>query len=465
MKTNERFSRLPQVERLLVRPEVAAYFGRVSRPLCSRAASRAVAALRDRLASDPAYPSDEGTLLDGALDLLRAELESLDRRRIRPVLNGTGILLNTNLGRSPVPREDWDAVRETNTGYCNLEYDLAGGRRGRRGGLASELAAELCGAEAALVVNNNAAGVLLMLTALARGREVIVSRGEQVQIGGGFRVPDILALSGARLVEVGTTNVVTLEDYLRALGPETALVLRVHASNFALRGFTSSPGTRELADALPPGVILAADQGSGCVGEALAGELPARKYLERGCRLVAFSADKLLGGPQAGIVAGDRDLVETLGRHPLYRAFRPGKTVLSLLERRLVARLNGEPSRAEAARDRSPAELVRFGRRILSRLPPGRARIVPSRAAWGGGSTPDESFPSRALSLTPARSPEALLAALREAPVPVSGCIREDAVLLDLSTLLGADPASIAASVADALAREELAAQDSGRVS
>lgn len=464
MKTNERFSRLPQVERLLARPEVSAWFARVSRPLCSRAASRAVAVLRERLASDPAYPSDEDTLLDGALELLRAELEALDRRRIRPILNGTGILLNTNLGRSPLLREDWDAVRDANTGYSNLEYDLTGGRRGRRGGLVPELAAELCGAEAALAVNNNAAGVLLMLSALAKGREVIVSRGEQVQIGGGFRVPEILALSGARLVEVGTTNVTTPEDYLGAVGPETALVLLVHASNFALRGFAASPGIRELAEVLPEGVILAADQGSGCTGETLAGELPARKYLERGCRLVAFSADKLLGGPQAGIVAGDRDLVETLGRHPLYRAFRPGKTILSLLERRLAARLNGEPSRAEEARDRDPAELRRYGRRVLSRLPPGRARIVPSRAAWGGGSTPDETFPSLALELRPAGPPERLLSALRETSVPVIGLIREDRVILDLSTLLGAEPALVAASISDALARDELAAQETGRV-
>ncbi len=462
MKINDRFSRLPQVERLLARPEVTGYFDRVSRPLCSRAASRAVAALRDRLASDPAYPSDEDTLLDGALELLGAELEALDRRRIRPVLNGTGILLNTNLGRSPIPREDWDAVRDANTGYSNLEFDLSEGRRGRRGGLAPELAAELCGAESALAVNNNAAAVLLMLSALAKGREVIVSRGEQVQIGGGFRVPDILALSGARLVEVGTTNVTTREDYLRAVGSDTALVLLVHASNFALRGFASSPGIRELAEALPSEVILAADQGSGCTGETLAGELPARKYLERGCRLVAFSADKLLGGPQAGIVAGDRDLVESLGRHPLYRAFRPGKTVLSLLERRLAARLNGEPSRAEEARD--PAELRRCGRKILSRLPTGRARLVPSRAAWGGGSTPDETFPSLALELRPAGPPERLLSALRETSLPVIGLIRDDRVLLDLSTLRGEEPARVAASVSEALARDELAAQETGRV-
>jgi len=432
--------------------------------LCSRAASRAVADLRERLAADPAFPSDEETLLEGALGLLLMGLESLDRRRLRPVLNGTGILLNTNLGRSPLSREDWDAVRDANSGYSNLEYDLAEGSRGRRGGLVPDLAAELCGAQAALAVNNTAAAVLLMLSVLAKSREVIVSRGEQVQIGGGFRVPEILALSGARLVEVGTTNVTTAEDYLQAVGPDTALVLLVHASNFVLRGFASSPGIRELADALPAGVILAADQGSGCTGESLSGELPARKYLERGCRLVAFSADKLLGGPQAGILAGDRELVEALARHPLYRAFRPGKTILSLLERRLAARLNGEPSRAEAARDRDPAELARFGRRILSRLPPGRARIVPSRAAWGGGSTPDETFPSRAISLRPARSPEALLAALREASVPVIGCIRDDAVILDLSTLLGTEPAVVAASISDALARDELAAQETGRV-
>lgn len=464
MELTERYSRLPQVELLLARPETQTYVQRISRVLCARAAAAAVSALRERLSSDPSYPSDKDTLFDGALELLLAKLEVLDRRRLRPVLNGTGVLLNTNLGRSPIPRADWDAVRDANTGYSNLEYSLTEGRRGGRGGLVSEMAAALTGAQAALVVNNNAAAVLLLLTAIAKGRDVLVSRGEQVQIGGGFRVPDILSLSGARLVEVGTTNVTTVRDYTEALGSETALVLLVHASNFVLRGFSSAPGIRELADALPADVILAADQGSGCLDEELAGELPVRKYLERGCRLVTFSADKLLGGPQAGILAGDRGLVDALARHPLYRAFRPGKTILSLLERRLAARLNGEPSPAAAASRREPEVLRRYGRRVISRLPRGRARLVPSRAAWGGGSTPDETFASLALVLEPSRSAEGLSEALREAPTPVLGLIREGRVLLDLSTLCGEDPAVLAASIADALARDELAAEESGRI-
>lgn len=464
MELNERLSRLPQVELLLARPEVSSYIPRLSRPLCSKAAARAVAELRDRLKTDPAYPSDSATLFDGALALLRDGLEALDRKGMRHVLNGTGIVLNTNLGRSPIFKDEWDAVRDANTGYSNLEFSLEEGRRNRRGELAAELAAEVAGAESALVVNNNAAAVLLMLTTLAKGREVLVSRGEQVQIGGGFRIPDILELSGARLVEVGTTNVTTVDDYVRAVTPETALVLVVHSSNFALRGFTEAPDIRRLAEALPEGVILVADQGSGCLEDGLAGELAVRRYLERGCRLVSFSADKLPGGPQAGIVAGDGALVETLARHPLYRAFRPGKTVLSLLERRLAALLNGVASPAFAASRRDPSELRRFGRRLLSRLPRDRARLVPSQAAWGGGSTPDEGFPSLALSLTPANSADRLLAALREAPVPVIGYIREDRVFLDLGTLFGEDPARVAASVSDALARDELSAESPGRV-
>ncbi len=198
-----------------------------------------------------------------------------------------------------------------NTGYSTLEMDITTGRRGRRGGIVPDLLRVLTGCEDALVVNNNAAAVLLGLSALAAGREVIVSRGEQVQIGGGFRIPDILALSGARMVEVGTTNITTVEDYTRALGPDTALVLSVHPSNFRIRGFTETPGTAALARALPPGVVLAVDQGSGTTTEDIRGEEKVRAHLAQGAHLVFFSGDKVLGGPQAGIAAGQADLVRS----------------------------------------------------------------------------------------------------------------------------------------------------------
>lgn len=220
------------------------------------------------------------------------------------MLNGTGVILHTNMGRSPLFPEAWDAVRDLNTRYSNLELELQTGKRGVRSGLIPELLRILTGSEAALVVNNNAAAVLLTLSALAKDREVIVSRGQQIQIGGGFRIPEILALSGARLVEVGTTNITTPSDYLSALTERTAFVLVVHTSNFRIRGFASHPSVKVLADQLPPTVGLVVDQGSGVTTERIPGETCVRRYLEDGAHLVCFSADKVLGGPQAGIVLG-----------------------------------------------------------------------------------------------------------------------------------------------------------------
>jgi L-seryl-tRNA(Ser) seleniumtransferase len=334
---------------------------------------------------------------------IEAKLASIAKHRIRRVLNGTGVLLHTNLGRSPLDQGVWDAARELNEGYSNLEFDLETGQRGRRGGLIGELASLLAGAESAMAVNNAAAAVLLTLSTLAAGKEVIVSRGEQIQIGGGFRIPEILALSGARLVEVGTTNITTASDYVDALTPDTALVLRVHTSNFVLRGFSSAPTTAELAKALPEGVPLIVDQGSGCTVAGIPGETELSRYLKDGAALVVCSSDKLLGGPQAGLILGREALVRRMAAHPLARAFRPGKAVLALLEETLVRRLNGA-----ACRSAPPPlqELRDFGERVLKVLATesvrANTRLVPSEAARGGGSTPDETFPSLALEYAPA---------------------------------------------------------------
>jgi L-seryl-tRNA(Ser) seleniumtransferase len=262
---------------------------------------------------------------------------------------------------------------------------------------------------------------------------VLVSRGEQVQIGGGFRIPEILALSGARLVEVGTTNITTVEDYVEAAGLSTAMVLLVHSSNFRMRGFTEKPAVESLARALPKDVILAVDQGSGALADGVRGEQAAGRLLEAGAHLVCFSGDKLLGGPQAGVIAGRADLVQTLSRHPLNRVFRPGKTVLSLLEECLVRRLNGEAG-AAAALSLSTEELQRRGRRVLRGVPPGRARLVPALMTSGGGSAPDEDYPSLAVELD--GDAPTLLAALRQWDTPIVGTIAEDKVLLNLATVL-----------------------------
>jgi L-seryl-tRNA(Ser) seleniumtransferase len=282
-------------------------------------------------------------------------------------------------------------------------------------------------------VNNNAAALFLILSCFARRREVLVSRGEQVQIGGGFRIPEILALSGARLVEVGTTNVTTVEDYTAAVGLSTAMVLRVHSSNFRIRGFTESPPLDRLARALPKDVILVVDQGSGALADGIRGEQPADRLLAAGAHLVCFSADKLLGGPQAGLIAGRSDLIQALSRHPLNRVFRPGKTVLSLLEECLVRRLNGG-SGVAAVLALSPEELQRRGRRVLRGLDTGRARLVPAVMTPGGGSAPDEDYPSLAVEVS--GEAQVLLARLREWETPIIGTIAEDKVLLNLATVL-----------------------------
>src|SRR3989440_1431954 len=294
-----------------------------------------------------------------------AELAALRRPRLRRAINATGVIVHTNLGRAPLAEAALDRVREVGRGYSNLEYDLEGGRRGSRQDHSAAILRRLTGAEAALVVNNNAAAVLLALAALAEGREVIVSRGELIEIGDGFRIPEVLARSGARLREVGTTNRTRAADYEAAVGPETGALLRVHQSNFRVVGFAAQPSVAELARvASQHGLPLVDDLGSGVLAE-LEDEPSATQSLANGADLVCFSGDKLLGGPQAGIVAGRAGLVERLRRHPLQRALRADKLTLAALEGTLrvvldapqeipVLRMGREPAGAGRPRARSP---------------------------------------------------------------------------------------------------------------
>src|SRR5436305_11497788 len=271
---------------------------------------------------------------------LREELADVRQPRLRRVLNATGVVVHTNLGRAPLAEEAVERVAEVARGYSNLEYDLGDGARGSRQDHIAAILRRLTGAEASLVVNNNAAAVLLALAALAEGRDVVVSRGELIEIGDGFRIPDVLARSGARLVEVGTTNRTRAADYERAIGPETALVLRVHQSNFRVVGFTEQPSLRELSRvARSHDIWLVDDLGSGAFAQ-FEDEPSAKDALAAGADLVCFSGDKLLGGPQAGIVVGRAELVECLRRHPLQRALRADKLTLAALEGTLLAYLD-----------------------------------------------------------------------------------------------------------------------------
>jgi L-seryl-tRNA(Ser) seleniumtransferase len=372
-----------------------------------------------------------------------AELAGERRPRLRRVLNATGVVVHTNLGRAPLAEEALARVTEIARGYSNLEYDLSAGARGSRQDHAADLLRRLTGAEAALVVNNNAAAVLLALAALAEGREVLVSRGELIEIGDGFRIPDVLARSGARLREVGTTNRTRAADYERAVGPETALLLRVHQSNFRVVGFAAQPRIEELAAvAQRHGLPLVDDLGSGALTD-LWDEPDARASLAAGADLVCFSGDKLLGGPQAGIVAGRAELVEKLRRHPLQRALRADKLTLAALEGTLALYLDAAERIPVVAMLREPAAAVRARAERLASLVGGEVEATVARA--GGGALPLAEVESFACAVE-----EELAAALRAGEPPVVAIVRDGRTLLDCRTLADDELDEVAAAVAAA---------------
>ncbi len=386
-----------------------------------------------------ADPGDLAAALDD-------ELHAARRPSLRRVLNATGVVVHTNLGRAPLPEAALERVREIGGFYSNLEYDTGAGRRGSRQAHATALLRRLTGAEAALVVNNNAAAVLLALAALAGGRDVLVSRGELIEIGDGFRIPDVLLQSGARLVEVGTTNRTRAADYERAAGPDTAVILRVHQSNFRVIGFTERPTLDELAAvARQRGTLLVDDLGSGAFA-CFEDEPSPRASLAAGADLVCFSGDKLLGGPQAGIVVGRADLVERLRRHPLQRALRADKLTLAALEGTLALYLDPE----RAAREvpvlrmlREPLAAVRARAERLAALVGGEVEETVGRV--GGGALPLAELPSFACAVE-----ESLAGPLRLGEPAVVGVVRDGRLLLDCRTLSDAEVDEVAAAVAAA---------------
>ena len=376
-----------------------------------------------------------GDVVDGAL----ADLAELRRPRLRAVLNATGVVVHTNLGRAPLAPAAVERVAAA-AGYSNLEYDLGDGTRGSRQDHLAPLLRRLTGAEAALVVNNNAAAMLLALAALAEGREVVVSRGELIEIGDGFRIPEVLERSGARLVEVGTTNRTRAADYERGVGPQTALLLRVHQSNFRVLGFTERPALAELAAvARRAGLPLLDDLGSGALVE-LAGEPTPAQSLAAGADLVCFSGDKLLGGPQAGIVVGRAELVEQLRRHPLARALRADKLSLAALEGTLAVALERPHELPVLRMVREPAEEVRVRAERLAAETGGSVEETVARV--GGGALPLAELPSFACAVE-----EELAAALRAHEPPVVAVVRDGRTLLDCRTLTDTEAAAVAAAV------------------
>jgi L-seryl-tRNA(Ser) seleniumtransferase len=377
--------------------------------------------------------------------LLRAELAAARAPRLRRVINATGVIAHTNLGRAPLAEAALERVHDVARGYSNLEYDLAVGSRGSRQEHVTGVLRRLTGAEAALVVNNNAAAVMLALAALAEGREVLVSRGELIEIGDGFRIPDVLARSGARLREVGTTNRTRAADYEAAIGPDTALLLRVHQSNFRLVGFTEQPSVLELAHVAHSHELpLVDDLGSGALVD-IRDEPTARASLAAGADLVCFSGDKLLGGPQAGIVVGRADLVERLRRHPLQRALRADKLTLAALEGTLTLALEAPDAIPVLRMLRESPESVRARAERLAKLVSGAVEETVARA--GGGALPLAELPSYACAVE-----EELAAPLRLGDPPVVGIVRDARLLLDCRTLTDAEVDETAAAIVAARA-------------
>jgi len=416
---------LPSVDALLGDERGAGLADRHGRPATVEAIRAALAGARRRGVAD----SSAELLADAARLLGRPP-------SLRPLLNATGVIVHTNLGRAPLPAAALERAAAVAAGYSNLEYDLDAGARGSRHTHLGGILSELTGAEDGMAVNNNAAAVMLVLAALAGGREVPISRGELIEVGDGFRIPDVLSQSGARLVEVGSTNRTRIGDYAAAIGPETGAVLRVHQSNFRMVGFTESPSLRELcALAAEHGVPVIDDLGSGQLIDLpdLADEPTARSSIEAGAAVVCFSGDKLLGGPQAGVIAGTAEAIARIRRHPLARAVRIDKLSLAALEATLE--LYRDPARAlhEVPVLRAvaePAAAVR-GRaaRLAARL---GGTVVETRARVGGGAVPLLELESFACALD---GGDELAAALRAADPPVVARVQEGRVLLDCRTL------------------------------
>jgi len=445
----ELLRQIPSVDELLLQPRLAALARQVDRVLLVEISRAVLADLRARIAGDSNWTAMTVNP-ESVEELVAGEVERVLARSLQPVINATGVILHTNLGRAPLPSAVVEEFRRTATQYSNLEYDLEAGARGKRDVHTAELLTRLTGAEAAVVVNNCAAAVLVTLAALARGGEVIVSRGELIEIGDGFRIPEIMEQSGAILREVGTTNRTRVADYENVINGKTRLLLRVHPSNFKVTGFTDKPSLEELvALSQRSGLPLVEDLGSGCLADLSEhgiSEPTVRQSVEAGVGIVTFSGDKLLGGPQAGIIAGKKDLIARVRRHPLFRALRVDKLTIVALEATLGAYLR-------AAWDEIPAmsmirmtarELKRRSENFIRELRPElpldevEIEIADGVSLAGGGSTPEQSLPSKVIRIASVRySATKLEQRLRRAPggISVIARVEDERLILDLRTV------------------------------
>jgi len=455
-------SRLSSVDRLLSAPALVSLVDTHGHAVVTGVIRELLAATRTAVRQGEPLPEESALLAR-----VGAEVTAKMRPKLRPVFNLTGTVLHTNLGRATLPEEAVQALIAAARSPCALEYDLESGGRGDRDNVVNDLLRELTGAEAATVVNNNAAAVFLLLNTLAQKKQVIVSRGELIEIGGAFRVPDIMSRAGAKLVEVGTTNRTHLKDFAEAINPRTAMLMKVHASNYAIHGFTHAVPESELAAlAHRHGLPFVIDLGSGTLADLAAYGLPHEptpaEAIAAGADLVCFSGDKLLGGPQAGLLVGRKDLIAKIKKNPLKRALRVGKLTLAALE--AVLTLYRDPDRLHlrvtAVRQltRAEAEIAAQAARLLPALQaalaglPVTASIVALKSQIGSGSLPVDRLASAGFAIRPQGRRSGVLIhverSLRALPKPVIGRIEDGALLLDLRCLEAAEEAEFATQIA-----------------
>jgi L-seryl-tRNA(Ser) seleniumtransferase len=451
----ELLRQIPSMEILLSEPWVAAFEEKVGRPAVKGIFSDIIGEIRKSLleGSTPAVDIDRICIE------AKTRLSRHSSRSLKPVVNATGVVIHTNLGRSCLCASAVEAVMECASAYTTLEYDLSTGERGHRNSHVEWLLCQVTGADAAVVVNNNAGAVILSLAALGSGREAIVSRGELVEIGGSFRIPDIMSVSGTRLVEVGTTNRTHLEDYARAVTEETSLILKVHPSNFRVVGFRSEAAREDLAAlAREKNLVFMEDLGSGFLLDAeafgLRGESSVRDCVLAGVDLVTFSGDKMLGGPQAGIIAGRSQIVDRLRKHPLMRALRPDKMTLAALEATLRKVLEGNTGEIPtlAMISAQPEVLLKkarqVSRQLKKKLPDFNFSTTAVQDAVGGGSYPEIPLPGFAVAIShPVFSSGHLQKRLRASEFPVIASAREGVVLLHVRTLRDGDVTRIGSAL------------------
>lgn len=446
---------IPAVDKLMAEASLRPTLAALPRELLVSLLRQATEQVRSRLLAGLEADTEPDAVIGIAADLLAGTAEPSLRR----VINATGVVLHTNLGRAPLSRRAQERVADIVAGYSTLEYDLAGGERGSRYSHVAARLAALAGAEAAIVVNNNAAAVLLVLSALACGREVIVSRGQLVEIGGSFRVPEVMAQSGATLVEVGTTNKTHLRDYEQAIGPNTAALLKVHTSNYRILGFTAQPEDGELANlAGRHGLPLIEDLGSGTLRAVEAGGWREPAVAERvaaGMDIVTFSGDKLFGGAQAGIIAGKKVYIDKLSRHPLLRAIRIDKLTLAALEGTLLDYILGVPDTdipvqqmLRTSNEELAAKAGDLARRLQG-LAAWRCEVVPLVSQAGGGALPAVDLPGWGVRLRAQYlSAAAAEKGLRQRTVPIIVRVQDDSIILDVRCLTTGDFGEISQALA-----------------